>query len=225
MKSSIRSTNKSVYTVTVLTILMVIVAGATSAGSAWLEPDGKKKPPTAADVEIRFKYSPKGPFADLTEYYSVFMVINHDGNARALRYGLRYQAKNVAAYEGRFSKAEAQRLFARIRAAFRLPKYRNDDARHLIYEDNSFYLAIKSDSGKVKEMSGGDGPRPDEVQVLLAEMSEWWKKLSEVPPAYAYVTSLPIEKDRLRALRRQGPSRLTHRSNLFPPPFNRCSYQ
>lgn len=182
---------------------MFIVGGTASAGIDKYEPEGKQKPRTTDDVEIRFEFSPFGPFADLSEYYSVFMVINQNGNARALRYGLRFQAKNVAAYQGVLPEAEVQRLFARVRAAFRLPRYRKDHKPYLVYEDNGFYLAVKSNTGKVKEMSGGDGPRPDEVRALLAEMNQLWKKLIEVQPAYAYLTSRPIEKERLRRLRRE----------------------
>jgi len=169
----------------------------------------KEKDRKPTEVEVRFEFNPRGPFADLTEYYSVFMVIKQNGDVRALRYGLHFQARNVAAYEGVLPEAEIKRLFDRVSAAFSGAKYRKDYQRHLVYEDNGFYLAIKSDTGKIKEMFGGDGPRPDELRALLAEMGEWWKKLSEVPPAYAYLTRNPIEKDRLKLLRQKYKVNLT----------------
>ena len=214
MKISLRSANKGITRLTILSILMFIVGGTASAGIDKYEQEGEKKPRTGDDVEIRFEYNPFGPFADLSEYYSVFMIINENGHSRALRYGLLHQIKNVAAYEGVFPETEVQRLFARVRGAFRLPKHRKGYHSYLVYEDNGFYLGVKSADGKVKEMSGGDGPRPDEVRALLAEMSELWKRLSEVTPEYAYVTSSQIEKDRLRRLKREAASRLTSVESL-----------
>ena len=158
----------------------------------------KHRKPT--DVEIRFEFYP-GNTPNMDDSTAPFFIaIGRDGRSRSLRYGLRYQTKLVAAYEGMLPEPEVQRWFARVSAAFRLPKYRKG-ARHIIYEDDGFYLALKSNSGKVKEMSGGDGPRPDEVRTLIRDMRELWKQLKEVPPAYAYLTSRPIEKDRLRLLK------------------------
>lgn len=154
------------------------------------------------DFEIRFEFYP-GWTPNMDDSNAPFFIaIDRNGRSRALRYQLRYQTKPVASYEGVLPEAEVQRWFARVSAAFRLPKYRKG-ARHIIYEDDGFYLALKSNSGKVKEMSGGDGPRPDEVRTLIRDMRELWKQLKEVPPAYAYLTSRPIEKDRLRRLRRE----------------------
>jgi hypothetical protein len=161
------------------------------------------------DIEIRFDFYPTGPVVDLSQFSPVFMVIKQNGNAHALRYQLLFQAKNVGAYEGVLQEAEVQRLFARVRVAFSLPKYRKDYDRGLVYESDGFYLALWSHNGKVKEMFGSVETRPDEVRALVAEMSDWWKKLSEVPPAYAYLTSRAIEKDRLKLLRskyRVGPT-------------------
>lgn len=153
------------------------------------------------DVEIRFEfYAGWTPNVDDSSAPS-FIVIGRDGRAKALRYELRYQTKPVASYEGVLPEAEVQRLFARVGAAFRLPKYRKDYDRRLIYEDDFFYLAVKSESGKVKQMSGGDAPRPDEVRALITDMRQLWRLLPEVPPAYAYLTGRPIEKYRLKLLR------------------------
>lgn len=166
----------------------------------------KHRKPT--DVEIRFEFNPIALNMD-DSVVPIFIVIARDGRARALRHHFRYQTRNVESYEGELPEAVVQQLFARVNAAFRLPKYRKDYDRRNVYEDNSFYLALKSHTGKVKEMLGGDGPRPDEVRSLIARMSELWKSLSVVPPAFAYLTRRPVEKDRLILLRRQGPSRLT----------------
>lgn len=173
-----------------------------AAGDAQSSNTTKIKSLKVTDDEIRFEFNPTGPFADLTKYYSVFMVIKQTGKARALRYGLRFQARNVAVYEGVLPEAESQRLFARVRAAFRLPKYRKEYDRRRVYHGDGFYLALVSDRN-VKEMLGNLETRPDEVRALLPDMSQLWKKLIEVPPAYAYLTSWPIEKDRLRRLRRE----------------------
>lgn len=201
MEISLRSAKKNFIRLTILSILMFIVVGSASAGIDKSEPEGKEKLRTADDVEIRFEYSSSGVFADFSQYYSVFMVINQNGNARALRYGLRFQAKNVSAYEAVFPQAEVQQWFARVRAAFRLPKHRKDYDPHLVYHGDSFYLGLKSPNGKVKEMFGDLDTKPEEVRALVVEMSEWWKRFTEVPPAYAYLRSYPIEKDRLRRLR------------------------
>jgi hypothetical protein len=169
--------------------------------------EAKQRNPT--DVEIRFEFYP-GWTPNMDDSTAPFFIaVGRDGRARALRYELRYQTKPVATYEGMLPEPEVQRLFARISAAFRLPKHRKDYDRHKVYEGDGFYLAIKSNSGKVKEMSGGDGPRPDEVRELIRDMRELWKQLMEVPSAYAYITSRPVENDRLRRLKGQRPSRLT----------------
>jgi len=153
-----------------------------------------------ADIEIRFEFYP-GNTPNMDDSTAPFFIaIGRDGRARALRYQLRYQTKPVASYEGQLPEAEVQQWFARVNAAFRLPKHRKDHSRHLVYEDDSFYLGVKSITGKVKEMSGGDGPRPDEVRALITNMRVIWKQLQEVPPPYAYLTNRPIEKDRLKRL-------------------------
>lgn len=173
-------------------------------------PGAKQRNPT--DVEIRFEFYPTGPYDDSVA--PLFMILGQDGRARALRYHLRDQTKNVASYEGMLLQAEVHRLFARVREVFRLPKHRKDYDRRLIYESDGFYLALKQQAGRVKEMSGGLETRPDEVRSLITDMRELWKQLKEVPPGHAYITSRPVEKDRLRRLKHEGPSRLTSIESL-----------
>ncbi len=167
-----------------------------------------KAPQAAEDIEIRFGFNPRGPTTDLSELGSQFIVINGDGSVHALRYELFDQRKNVASYEGLLPEAEVQRLRARVYELFRLPKHRRDYDSRLIYESDGFYLALKLHSPKVKEMFGGVETRPNEVRAFVAEMKEIWKGLAEVPPAYAYLTSKPIESDRLKLIRREAGIRL-----------------
>jgi hypothetical protein len=200
-------------------LLSLAIASPAGAGySAVAESDGvistptRGKPSKPTGAEIRLEFYPTGPYDD--SVVPIFMVIGQDGRAHALRYGLRDPTKNVAAYEGVLPEAEVQRLFARVNGAFRLPKHRKDYDRRLVYESDGFYLAVSSHNAKVKEMFGAVETRPEEVRALVTEMSDLWKRLSEVPPAYAYLTSRSVEKDRLRRLKREGPSRLTSIESL-----------
>jgi hypothetical protein len=211
MNTPLHSTSEFVRKLTILCIVTIITATA-SAKTGKFEPDGKKAPRTDSAVEIRFEFFPTGSYDDSVS--PIFMVIGRDGNAHALRYGLRDQTKNVAAYEGKLAAADVPRLFARIHEAFRLPKYRNDYDRRLVYEGDGFYLAIRSHNGKVKEMFGNLETRPDEVRSLFADLRESWKNLKEVTAEYAYLTSRPIEKDRLRLLRKKYGVDLTRIESL-----------
>lgn len=60
-------------------------------------------------------------------------------------------------------------------------------------------------------MFGSVETRPEEVRALVADMSKLWRKLSEVSPAYAYLTYRPIENDRLKLLRTKY--------KVYPPPI------
>jgi hypothetical protein len=199
MKTSILSTSKLLTKVSILSIITMIATATVFAGIGKVEPEGKKGLQTPSNVEIRYEFYPTGPYDD--SVVPIFMVIGQDGRARALRYQLRDQTKNIASYEGLLPRDDVQRLFARVGAAFRLPKRRKDYDGRLIYESDGFYLAIKQLRANVKEMSGGLEARPEEVRALVREMSELWKRLREVPPAYAYLKARPIEKDRLKLLK------------------------
>jgi hypothetical protein len=153
------------------------------------------------DVEIRFEFYPTTAYDDSVA--PTFMVVGQDGHAQALRFQLRDQSRNIASYEGVLPRPEVQRLFARVSAAIRLPKYRQDYDPKLIYESDSFYLALKQQASRVEEISGGLETRPDEVRSLITDIREVWKQLQEVQPAYAYLSSRPIDKDRLRLLKRK----------------------
>jgi hypothetical protein len=190
--------NRLLINVSLVFIATTTVLGTVSGGIGKLEPDRNRNLQSDKDLEIRFEFYPTGPYDD--SVVPLFMVIGLDGDARALRYQLRDRTRNVAAYEGRLPEAEAQRLFARVRAAFRLPRHRKDYERKLIYESDGFYLALKQHRARIKEMSGSLETRPEEVRALVKEMSELWKRLSHVQAAFAYLTVSPIEKDRLRQL-------------------------
>lgn len=154
----------------------------------------------SADVEIRLAFNSLDPnFDDSTA--PLFIAISRNGQARAVRYQLRYHANSIAAYEGMLSEEETERWFARVGSAFHLPKHRADYDRGLVYESDGFYLSVLSRNDKAKEMFGSLETRPEEIRALVPEMSKLWRRLSEVQPAYAYLTYRPIEKDRLKLLR------------------------
>jgi hypothetical protein len=203
-----KSTDKFLRNLSLLSIMTITVLGSVSSGIGKVGPDGKRGLRTLSDVEIRCEFYPTGPYYD-DSVAPTFIVIAQDGRTRALQYQLRDQTKNVSSYEGVLPSDDVQRLFARVEAGFRLPKHRKDYDRRLIYESDGFYLALKQRKAKIKEMSGGLETKPEEVRALVREMSELWKKLKEVKPAYAYLTARPVEKDRLRRLKREGPSRMT----------------
>jgi hypothetical protein len=208
MEAKPKSTSKFLIDVSLFFLVTIAILGTASGEIGKVEPDGKKGLQTPSDVEIRFAFSSISPNMDDSSA-PLFIAIGRDGRARAVRYQLRYQTKPVASHEGLLPEAEVQRLFARVRIAFRLPKHRKDYDRKLIYESDSFYLGVRSDNGKVREMFGDVETRPEEVRALMTEMTELWKRLSEVPPSYAYLTTRPVEKDRLRRLKREDPFRLT----------------
>jgi len=207
MGSNLKSLAKSLSYLN-LCFFVTTTLGMASKGIGNSEPDGSKSRRADNELEIRSEFYPTSPSPD-ESVAPTFIVIAQDGRTRALRYQLREQTKNVASYEGVLPGDEVQRLIARVQAAFRLHKHRKDYDRRWVYESDGFYLALKQPEGKVKEISGGLETRPQEVRALVREISELWKSLKEVPPAYAYLTARPVEKDRLRRLKREGPARLT----------------
>jgi len=181
-------------------LFMITMTGLATAtdGVTRFHADGQSGLQAGDEIEIRLEFTSLDPSVDSA---SLFIAISRDGRVSAVRYQFRDRATNAAAYEGLLPEAEVQRLFARVRSAFRLPKHRRDYDPKLAYESDGFYLAIKSNQGKYREMSGGLETRPDDVRALVMEMTELWKRLNEVPPAYAYLTSRPVEQDRLRLLK------------------------
>lgn len=150
-------------------------------------------------VELRFEFYPTQP--RLEPVAPIFMTIERYGGAHALRFSQFDSNRRVAAYEGTLPTADVERWFARVQAAFRLSKHRKDYSPKVVYETDSFYLALKDRTGNLREMSGGLETRPEEIHALVMELSGLWKNLREVPPAYAYLASRPMEDDRLRSLR------------------------
>jgi hypothetical protein len=150
-------------------------------------------------VELRFEFYPTQPRVERVS--PIFMTVERYGGAHALRYSLSDPNRNVAAYEGTLPVAEVVQLLARVQVAFRLPKHRRDYDPKIVYETDSFYLALKDRTGELREMSGGLETRPEEIGVLINELIGLWKPLREVLPAYAYLASRPMEDDRLRSLR------------------------
>lgn len=205
----------SLFPATSVLISIAIIAPTMAGRAESVRPSGNQATSGAlrnlADVEIRFEFYPGNTpnFDDSTVPF--FIAIGRDGRARALRYMLRFQTNMcpVKAYEGSLPESEVQSLFAQVEAAFRLPRHRAGYDRRLIYESDSFYLALKREAARVKEMSGGLETRPDEVRALSAHMREIWKQLKEVPPPYAYLTSRPIEKERLKRLGHEYKVKLT----------------
>jgi hypothetical protein len=185
-----KSISKFFMNLSLVFMVTISVLVTVSGGIGRFEPNRDKGLRTEREVEIRLAFSSISPNMD-DSVAPIFMVIGKDGRTWALRY----------LYEGVLPEAEVQRLFARVRAAFRSPEHRKDYDRKLIYESDSFYLGARSDNGKVKEMFGSLETRPEEVRTLITEMTEVWRRLNEVPPAFAYLTSRPIEKDRLRLLK------------------------
>jgi len=188
-------------------ITMTGLATATD-GVTKFKADGQSGLQARDEIEVRLEFTSLGPGVDDSSA-PLFIAISRDGRVRAVRYHFRDRATNAAAYEGVLPEAEVQRFFARVRSAFRLPKHRRDYDPKLAYESDGFYLAIKSNQGKYREMSGELETRPDDVRALVMEMTELWKRLNEVPPAYAYLTSRPIEQDRLRLLKSKYKINLT----------------
>jgi hypothetical protein len=196
--------------------MIAIAIFATASGTIGQVKPAVKKGAQSDDVEIRFAFSSITPDFD-DSFAPIFMVIAKDGRAHALRYGLRYQTKNVAAYEGALPAPEVEKLFAAVRAAFHLPKHRGDYDRGLAYESDSFYLAVTSHNNKTKEMFGSLETRPEQVRALVGDITKLWRRLREVPPAYAYLMSRPIEKDRLKLLRTKY--------KVFPTPIESLPVQ
>jgi hypothetical protein len=191
----------------------ITILSTTSGGVRNSEPDRDRSLRTDDELEIRCEFYPTRPYPD-ESVVPTFIVIAQDGHARALRYQLHDQTKNIASYEGVLPSDDVRRLFARVRTAFRLPKYRKDYDRKLVYETDGFYLALKHRKAKATEMSGGLETKPDDVRALVRELSEVWKRLKEAPPAFAYLTAHPVEKGRLMRLKREAPAQLTRIESL-----------
>lgn len=208
MELKLKSTAKFLRDGSLFFLAAITILSTTSGVVGNSEPDRDRSLRTDSELEIRCEFYPTRPYPD-ESVVPTFIVIAQDGRARALQYQLRDQTKNIASYEGVLPSNDIRRLFARVRAALRLPKHRKDFDRRLVYESDGFYLALKHQKVSVKEMSGGLETRPEEIRALVREISELWKRLKEVPPAYAYLTSSPIDTDRLRRLRHEYKVHLT----------------
>ncbi|HXM34118.1 MAG TPA: hypothetical protein VN920_02945 [Pyrinomonadaceae bacterium] len=152
-------------------------------------------------VQIIFDYYPRVLDLNQTESESVFVAVNADGSAQAVRYGP-YNPAIVAVYEGVLPETDVKRLIVQVQLA--IPKASEINTPYVGSCDaESFQLSLKSKNG-----GGGQGlmpypgclpVMPKEIRDLVEEMRGVWKRLTESSLAEAYVRSFPFEQNSLRS--------------------------
>lgn len=181
------------------TLLLCLLAGGLTSYPAQQKPsapmarstNGISKKPDSS-IEIRFDYYP--PVGEIEPSGSglVFVSIHEDGEAKVIRYGPYFKTDSVRVYQGILSRQVTSQLITRIRKALSewSPKRVYDDG---FQDENIFHLAVAPKNSLPIEIKySGLLGTSSEVMSVVDELRMLWKRLDEVPAAYAYVRSKPI---------------------------------
>jgi hypothetical protein len=153
-------------------------------------------------IEIRLDFR---PFTDPT---STFLTLRGDGQAQALRYSP-YQMTVGSFSQGTLPQQEVTRLVAKTREpAFREALQRKDYSGAGLSRGDQFYLSLEAQGGEAREAFGFVPDAPEAVRAFIADLLALAKRLEPAILAEAYLTSRPIEPERLTRLRSAGKVRL-----------------
>jgi hypothetical protein len=144
---------------------------------------------------IVFEYDPVVLDLNYAKSEYVFVAINSDGSAQAVRYGP-YNPAIIGVYEGKLPNAEVALLLDKVRRV--IPKASKIGEPYVGSCDaDSFQMSVISHRSKVIESKISNFAclpvMPKEIFEFAQEMRTLWQQLSEVPLAYGYLRRSPFE--------------------------------
>ena len=157
------------------------------------------------NLEVRLEFVPFTPRPEFRD--SLSMTLRGDGRVRVIQH--RREMFVDAVYEGTLPEADSIGLVARAKQArseWNLSGKSVSEGR-----DDSIFMLVVIPAGSSDEKSvfgGSVGAASEKTRALIEDLLRLSKRLNKVPPAEAYVRSVPLFEEELKRIQQNEQRRL-----------------
>ena len=188
---------------------VVVIASLAIAAYFLFQPYSSQSHAQDRDLEIRLDFNPFRPRREFRD--SLSMTLRGDGKARVIHH--RRGMFIDAVYEGTLPEAETMRLVARAKQAqseWVIPKVQPGGHSPLFR-----MLVLPAGSSDEKDVFGGPLDSASEsTRSLVEDLLVVWNRLNKVPPAEAYLRSMPLLAEELKRVQQNKQVRVLPASEL-----------